>query len=89
MFQVQELVRSPILRANLDYFYKSTQEYAIIANCNTIFNIDFRPIVERHIDLGCDITEIHQNGQSLDMYLVKTSLLIQLIKQDKKQAIRA
>ena len=37
--------------ANLDYFYKSTQEYAIIANCYTIFNIDFRPIVERHIDI--------------------------------------
>ena len=37
--------------ANIDYFYKSTQEYAIIANCYTIFNMDFRPIVERHIDI--------------------------------------
>jgi glucose-1-phosphate adenylyltransferase len=66
--------------ANLDYLYKSTQEYAIITNCYTIFNLDFRPIVERHIDLGCDITEIYQNGQPLDIYLIKTSLLIELIE---------
>ena len=40
----------------------------------------FSPVVERHIAIGCDITEIYQNGQSLDMYLVKTSLLIELIE---------
>jgi len=66
--------------ANLDYLYKSTQEYAIIANCYTIFNMDFQPILQRHLDMGCDITEICQNGQSLDMYLVKTRLLIELIE---------
>ena len=66
--------------ANIDYFNKSTQEYAIIANCYTIFNMDFQPNLERHIELGCDITEIYQNGHSLDMYLVKTSLLIELIE---------
>jgi glucose-1-phosphate adenylyltransferase len=66
--------------ANLDYLYKSTQEYAVIANCYTIFNMDFQPVLERHIAMGCDITEIVQNGYSLDMYLVKTSLLIELIE---------
>ncbi|WP_394239508.1 sugar phosphate nucleotidyltransferase [Niallia oryzisoli] len=66
--------------ANLDYLYKSTQEYAIIANCYTIFNMDFQPVLDRHIEMGCDITEICHNGQSLDMYLVKTSLLIELIE---------
>ncbi|WP_071393749.1 GlgC family sugar phosphate nucleotidyltransferase [Bacillus tuaregi] len=66
--------------ANLDYLYKSTQEYAIIANCYTIFNMDFQPVLDRHIDMGCDITEICQNGQSLDMYLVKKRLLIELIE---------
>ncbi|WP_428911233.1 sugar phosphate nucleotidyltransferase [Niallia sp. Krafla_26] len=70
--------------ANLDYFYKSTQEYAIISNSYTVLNIDFRPILERHIDWGCDITEIQQNGQSLDMYVIKTSLLITLIESREK-----
>ena len=70
--------------ANLDYLYKSKQEYAIIANCYTIFNMDFQPVLQRHIDMGCDITMICKNGRSLDMYLVKTSLLIELIETRDK-----
>jgi len=66
--------------ANLDFFYKSTQEYTIIANCYTIINMDFQPVLDRHIAMDCDITEIGQNGRSLEMYLVKTSLLIKLIE---------
>jgi glucose-1-phosphate adenylyltransferase len=66
--------------ANIDYLYKSTQEYAIIANCYTVFNMDFQPVLQRHIDTGCDITEIMKEGRSLEMYLVKTSLLIELIE---------
>lgn len=66
--------------ANLDYFYLSKQEYALIANCFTVFNMDFRPVLDLHIQAGCDITEIRQQGRSLQMYLVKTSFLIELIK---------
>ncbi|WP_160724091.1 sugar phosphate nucleotidyltransferase [Bacillus sp. USDA818B3_A] len=67
--------------ANLDYFYRSTQEYAIISNCNTIVNMNFRPILEWHNEAKCDITEIrHQDGRSMEMYLIKTSQLIKLIE---------
>lgn len=67
--------------ANMDYFYRSTQEYSIIANCYTIFNMDFRPILNWHSQAKCDITEIyHQDGRSMEMYLIKTSLLIKLIE---------
>jgi glucose-1-phosphate adenylyltransferase len=66
--------------ANMDYFKRSTQEYALIANCFTVFNMDFRPVVTGHHYSGCDITEIINNGKSMEMYLVKTSLLIELIE---------
>ncbi|WHY66081.1 sugar phosphate nucleotidyltransferase [Neobacillus sp. SuZ13] len=67
--------------ANLDFFYRSTQEYAIITNCNTVFNMNFRPILDWHSRSGCDITEIHhKDGGSMEMYLIKTSLLIKLIE---------
>jgi glucose-1-phosphate adenylyltransferase len=67
--------------ANMDYFYRSTQEYSIIANCYTIFNMNFRPILNWHSQAKCDITEIyHQDGRSMEMYLIKTSLLIKLIE---------
>ncbi|OLS35802.1 sugar phosphate nucleotidyltransferase [Bacillus sp. MRMR6] len=67
--------------ANLDFFYRSTQEYSIIANSYTVFNMNFTPLLDWHIDSGCDITEIyHEDGSSMEMYLVKTSLLVKLIE---------
>jgi glucose-1-phosphate adenylyltransferase len=67
--------------ANIDFFYRSTQEYSIITNCNTVFNTTFRSLLDGHIQAGCDITELHQkDGSSMEMYLIKTSLLIKLIE---------
>ncbi|MFE8703293.1 sugar phosphate nucleotidyltransferase [Cytobacillus sp. FJAT-54145] len=66
--------------ANIDYFNRSKQQYALISNCFTVFNMDFKPVLEWHINSQCDITEIRKNGKSLHMYLVKTSLLKELIE---------
>lgn len=67
--------------ANLDFFYRSTQEYCIITNCNTVFNMTFRSLLDWHTHAGCDITELHhKDGSSMEMYLIKTSLLIKLIE---------
>lgn len=65
--------------ANIDYFRRSKQEYALVANCFTVFNMNFTPVLERHLASGCDITEITHNGSSLDVYLIKKSKLIDLI----------
>lgn len=65
--------------ANMDYFQRSKQEYALVANCFTVFNMNFNPVLERHLTSGCDITEITNNGSSLEIYLIKKSKLIELI----------
>ena len=64
---------------NLDFFNRSTQEYALITNSYTVCNLDYKPILNRHIDSRCDITEVFQNGKSMEMFILKTSLLIELI----------
>ncbi|MDZ5472632.1 sugar phosphate nucleotidyltransferase [Bacillus sp. 31A1R] len=66
--------------ANIDFFHRSTQEYALISNCFTVFNMNFKPVLKWHVNSGCDITEIRNNSKSLQMYLVKTSLLMDLIE---------
>lgn len=66
--------------ANIDYFKRSKQEYTLITNCFTVINMDFKPVFDRHIQTGCDITEIYHQEKSLQMYLLKTSLLIELIQ---------
>lgn len=70
-----------LFAANMDYFYRSIQEYTYISNCYTVSNMNFKPILDWHIRTGCDITTIHhQDGRPLEMYLLKTSLLLDLIK---------
>ena len=71
--------------ANLDYFYRSTQEYSLITNCFTVFNLNFTSLLKWHIASECDVTEVvNEKGQSLEMYLIKTSLLINLIETRNK-----
>lgn len=65
---------------NMDYFRRSTQEYALVGNCFTVANIDFRAVLKAHIESKAEITEIRQNGKSLELYLLKTSLLVELIE---------
>lgn len=66
--------------ANLSFFKRCSQEYTLVANCFTVANIDFRAILESHIEADCDITELRHDGKSLDMYVLKTSLLIELLE---------
>ncbi|WP_409297075.1 sugar phosphate nucleotidyltransferase [Peribacillus sp. SCS-26] len=64
---------------HLDYFKRSTQEYAVVSNCYTVLNVDYCEILDRHIESGCDITEVTKDGRPLEMYLLKRELLIDLI----------
>jgi len=65
---------------NLDYFYRSSQEYTVISNSFTVINTDFRELLHKHLECGCDMTEVYKYGKPLDIYLLKTSLLIELIE---------
>ncbi|QPC47325.1 sugar phosphate nucleotidyltransferase [Mangrovibacillus cuniculi] len=65
---------------HLDYFKRSKQPYAFISNCFTVCNLSIQPILRQHQKSACDVTEIRKDGRSLDMYIVKTSLLIDLVE---------
>ncbi|RSK28290.1 glucose-1-phosphate adenylyltransferase [Bacillus sp. HMF5848] len=67
------------LEQNIDFFLRSKQKYAVIAKCNTVCNMDFQKILERHIRMNCDITEVRYKGESLEVYLLETSLLLDII----------
>jgi len=69
---------------NIDYFERSTQKYALITNAYTVCNIDYKPILKRHIEANCDVTEVRHNGKSIEMFILETSLLIDLIKNQEK-----
>ncbi|ATO27830.1 glucose-1-phosphate adenylyltransferase subunit GlgD [Bacillus atrophaeus] len=64
---------------HLDYFNRSSQQYAVITNSHTVCNIQFKYVLKRHQEAGCDITEVYQDGQSLQIYLMSSKLLKDLI----------
>lgn len=59
---------------HLDYFHRSTQQYAVISNSHTVCNIQFQYVLKRHQEVGCDVTEVFQDGQSLQIYIMSTTL---------------
>ncbi|HYK74494.1 MAG TPA: sugar phosphate nucleotidyltransferase [Pseudoneobacillus sp.] len=74
--------------ANMDYFNRSLQKYTLITNCYTVSNMDYKEVLDKHIDSECDITEITQQGKSLGMFMLKTSLLIDLITKREETGYR-
>ncbi|PAQ14534.1 glucose-1-phosphate adenylyltransferase [Bacillaceae bacterium SAOS 7] len=69
---------------HIDYFKRSTQKYALISNCYTVFNMDFSPILKKLEADGCDILQIHNQGRPIELYVVSVSLLIELIETRKE-----
>ncbi|MGG3887710.1 sugar phosphate nucleotidyltransferase [Metabacillus fastidiosus] len=65
---------------HMTYFLRSQQKYAVITNSYTVCNIDFKDVLERHLSMGCDITEVTHEGKPLQMYIMSTELLISLIE---------
>jgi glucose-1-phosphate adenylyltransferase len=69
---------------HIDYFLRSTQKYALICNSYTVCNIDYEMILQRHIENKCDITQICHQGKSLDMFILETALLLELIAHQQQ-----
>lgn len=69
---------------HINFFHRSTQEYAVITNGYTVCNIDYQKVLKRHIENACDITEVKKDGKTLQMYIMSTKLLVDLI-QDKEK----
>lgn len=78
------------IKYHKDYLYRSTQEYAVVSGSNTICNLDFNDVLNRHIETGADITEVRKNGEPLDMYILKKKLLLDILdahKDDSRYSI--
>jgi len=64
-----------VLYGALGFLRKSQQEYALIADCNTVCNMNFTPTLERHIETGADITLLYNVEDIPESELEKQILL--------------
>lgn len=69
---------------HMTYLERSKQEYAVVANSQTVCNIDFKAVLNYHLENHCDITEVKQGTESLEIFVLKKDLLVSLIEGRKK-----
>ena len=58
------------------FLRRSKQEYVMLCDCNTICNIDFEDISNKHIESGADITLVYTEVGKLDSKDVKRHILL-------------
>lgn len=75
------------LSEHMNFFEKSRQEYVVITNCFTVCQLDFDDMLNFHITSGVDVTEAVSGETSLKSYMLKKSLLIQLLKTYRDEQI--
>jgi len=68
------------LRYHIDYFLRSTQKYVLISNTFNISNIDFKPVLRRHVQVGAAVTSLEHEGEKLGMYVLEKSRLVSLLQ---------
>lgn len=79
-------INSPILsfkhiKEHIEYLLKSEEEYVIITNSYIICVIDFKDVLDKHIESKANITEVFYDNIRLNMFVLKRKLLLELILQ--------
>jgi len=64
-----------VLYGALRFLRRSQQEYALIADCNTVCNMDFCPALEQHVETEADITLLYNVEDMPECELSKQILL--------------
>lgn len=60
------------------YLSRSSQEYALVADCNTICNIDFSEVLKFHIENDADVTMIYHKVEDLTPTELKRQILLEI-----------
>jgi len=62
-----------------EYILRSSQEYAIITCANIVWNIDFNLVLQNHLEMEADITEVVYEKIRLKTYLISKKLLLEYV----------
>ena len=50
------------LKSNSSFLRLSTQEYIVLTNSHTVYNIDFTDALRQHVESGADVTMLYSRG---------------------------
>jgi glucose-1-phosphate adenylyltransferase len=84
-FPEEEFASKEFFHRHIDYLLRSNQKYVVVANSYVLGVIDFRFILQRHIAMEADITELYYKEESLGMYLIERELLLHLFHSYERE----
>lgn len=67
------------------YLSKSRQEYAVVADCNTICNMNYDRVLKFHLEHEADITLIYHKEEKLSPNELKRQILLEVDEEDRVQ----
>lgn len=68
------------MHEHIEYFTRSTQEYALITPANVVINIDYSSLLDRHIENDLDLSSfVAEDYKRLRIYIIKKDLLLDYI----------
>ena len=69
------------MHEHIEYFKRSSQEFALITPANVVMNIDYNKLLERHIEHELDVSSfVSEDYKRLRIYVLKRSLLLDFIE---------
>lgn len=75
------------LEEHIQFFRKSKRDYVVVTNTFTVCQLDYKEMLEAHIQSGADITEAVSKGVPLKSYILSKELMIELIETYKKKRV--
>lgn len=69
------------------YLSKSRQEYVLVADCNTVCNINFKNVLMAHLEKDADITMVYRDVDELNPKDLTTRILIDADADERIQDI--
>jgi len=75
----EEMITFQRMYEHIEFFKRSSQDYAVITSANLVWNIDFHQCLAFHLENEADITEIMYKNIRLKTFIISKKLLIEYI----------
>ncbi len=75
----EEMITFQRMYEHIEFFKRSSQDYAVITSANLVWNIDFHQCLAFHLEKEADITEIMYKNIRLKTFIISKKLLIEYI----------
>ena len=69
------------LRSAGEFLANSKEEFVVMSDCNLVCNLDYRALMQEHLNSGAQLTIAYKNGVSLNTFVLRKALLERMVRE--------